>query len=330
MESAAQLIAFSEDRRISSGPISDVLSHLKARFDRGETEPLCFDVATGAQVDFDLRGTLDDVLERVRPNEPRGRGRPKLGVTGREVSLLPRHWEWLETQPQGISATLRRLIEQAAKANPGRERARDVRAALSRFLSSMAGNRENYEEACRALFKADDDRFEELVASWPSDVRAFAVQQAREATRLERSQAGAATGAGVICALYERVWSLGDYASIESLVAPRYTIHSDPGDPWEGKTLDQKEYLERVRYSRRAFPDLNFTLEEHVGTEKVSVRWRAEGTHEGDLKGLAASGKQVTFRGLTIYEFEQGKVCGHWQVVDRLGFIEQLRRNATG
>lgn len=326
METDGQVIVFSGDRRISSGPISEVLSHLKGRFERGEPDPLCFDVATGAQVDFDLRGTLEDVLERVRPQEQRGRGRPKLGVTGREVSLLPRHWDWLEQQPQGISATLRRLVEQAAKAAPGREQARNVRAALSRILSAMAGNRENYEEACRALFKGDDAAFEAFVETWPSDVRAFAVQRAREATRHERAgDAAVVDSAGVIRDLYSRVWSFGDYGAIEQLVAPRYTIHSDPGDPWDGKVLDPKEYLERVRYSRKAFPDLNFTIEEQLGTDKVSVRWRAEGTHQGDLKGVAATGKHVVFRGQTMYEFENGKVCGHWQVVDRLGFIEQLR-----
>lgn len=327
METDLQLIAFDKDRRISSGTIHDVLSQLKERFDRGDPEALCFDVATGAQLDFDLRGSLGDVLERVQPSEQRGRGRPKLGVTGREVSLLPRHWEWLEQQPNGISATLRRLVEHAAKAEPGRERARNTRAALSRVLSALAGNRENYEEACRALFQSDDARFESLVASWPADVRSFALHQVREATRQERAaEANVTANAVIVRELYERVWSYGDYAAIGRLVAPRYTVHSDPGDPWEGQTLDHEQYRERVRYSRKAFPDLNFSIEDLVTDgQRVSVRWRGDGTHRGDLKGIPATGKRVSFRGQTIYEFDQGRVSGHCQIVDRLGFIEQLR-----
>ncbi|HET9933609.1 MAG TPA: DUF2239 family protein [Polyangiaceae bacterium] len=327
MPTDLQLIAFSGDRRISSGSIEEVLSLLKARFDRAEPDALCFDVQTGAQVDFDLRGTLPEVLARVQPNEQRGRGRPKLGVTGREVSLLPRHWEWLEQQPNGISATLRRLVEHATKADPGREQARNTRAALSRVLSAMAGNRENYEEACRALFQGDDARFESLIEAWPSDVRGFALHQAREATRQDRASRANVSAQGVVIRdLYERVWSYGDYAAIGKLVAPRYVVHSDPGDPWEGQTLDHDGYRERVRYSRKAFPDLNFTIEDIVTDgEKVSVRWRADGTHDGDLKGLPATGKKLSFHGQTVYEFADGRVSGHFQIVDRLGFIEQLR-----
>lgn len=327
MQTDLQLIAFENDRRISSGSIQEVLSQLKERFERGEPDALCFDVPSGAQVDFDLRGSLSEVLERVQPGEQRGRGRPKLGVTGREVSLLPRHWEWLEQQPNGISATLRRLVEHAAKAEPGREQARNTRAALSRILSAMAGNRENYEEACRALFQGDDVRFESLITSWPADIRSFALHRAREATRQERAaEANVAANAVIIRDLYERVWSYGDYAAIGKLVAPRYTIHSDPGDPWEGQTLDHDGYRERVRYSRKAFPDLNFRIEDLVTDgQRVSVRWRAEGTQRGDLQGLPASGKRLSFNGQTIYEFDQGRVSAHCQIVDRLGFIEQLR-----
>lgn len=179
--------AFAGPRRVAAGTLRDVLPVLKRRFDGDRSEALLvFEVETGRQVDFDLRGSLEEVLARATPTEPRGPGRPRLGVTSREVSLLPRHWDWLEQQPSGISAAIRRLVEQAIKTQPGRERARRVRTALSRFLSAMAGDRPNYEEACRALFAGDTKRFEVLVARWPKDVRDYAMSQATEAARLER------------------------------------------------------------------------------------------------------------------------------------------------
>jgi hypothetical protein len=146
-----------------------------------------FEVETGRQIDFDLRGSLDDVLARELPTAPRGPGRPKLGVTSREVSLFPRHWDWLETQPSGISGALRRLVEQAIKGQSGKDRARVIRAALSRFLTSMAGDRPHYEEASRALFAGDTKRFEALIERWPKDIREYAVHQAREAARADRN-----------------------------------------------------------------------------------------------------------------------------------------------
>jgi steroid delta-isomerase-like uncharacterized protein len=130
----------------------------------------------------------------------------------------------------------------------------------------------------------------------------------------------------IVTELYDRVWSTGNYQAIQSLVAAHYAIHSDPGDPWEGQTLDHQTYQERVQYSRSAFPDLVFTVHQTVGTEHhVAVRWSATGTHLGRLRGLSATGKRLTFTGQTIYEVTQERVAGHWQVVDRIGFMHQLR-----
>jgi len=112
----------------------------------------------------------------------RGPGRPRLGVVGREVSLLPRHWEWLELQPSGISAALRRLVDQARNTEPGKERARPLRAALSRVMTAMAGNRPGYEEASRALFAGDQPRLETLVRKWPKDIRRYVLDRSREAS----------------------------------------------------------------------------------------------------------------------------------------------------
>lgn len=178
--------AFLGARQIASGPLADVLPALKRRFDEDPTSlVLVFNDGTGRQVDFDLRGTLEEVLQREVPAPSHGPGRPRLGVTGREVSLLPRHWQWLEQQPNGCSAAIRRLVDAAIQAQPGSERARPIRAALAGFLSAMAGDRPNYEEACRALFAGDLPRFEALIARWPNDIRAYATRRATEAAVIE-------------------------------------------------------------------------------------------------------------------------------------------------
>jgi hypothetical protein len=187
MEHEISYAAFAGVRQIATGPLREVLPALKQRFDRDTSElTLVFEVETGRQVDFDLRGSLDEVLAREAATAPRGPGRPRLGVTSREVSLLPRHWDWLEQQQSGISGALRRLVEQAIKVQPGKEQARRTRAALSRFLSSMAGDRPNYEEATRALFAGETARFVALVVRWPKDIREYAVRQAREAARADQ------------------------------------------------------------------------------------------------------------------------------------------------
>ncbi len=132
--------------------------------------------------------------------------------------------------------------------------------------------------------------------------------------------------ARIVRELHDVVWNAGELSAVDRLVAPWYVIHSDPGDPWEGQTLDRATYRERVRYSRTGFPDLTFTIHDLLATEqRVGVRWSAEGTHLGDLVGLPATGKRLRFAGQTIYDLVGGQVAGHWQVVDRLGFIQQLR-----
>lgn len=186
MDTEPTYLAFAGPRRVAAGPLREVLPVLKRRFDedRGDLV-LVFDAETGRQVDFDLRGSLDEVLERAAQAQRRGPGRPRLGVTSREVTLLPRHWEWLEQQPSGISGSLRRLVEQAMAVHPGKERARRIREALSRILTALAGDRPGFEEATRALFAGDTAAFEALVQRWPKDLREHAVREAREAARAE-------------------------------------------------------------------------------------------------------------------------------------------------
>jgi hypothetical protein len=188
MEPAPTYSAFAGHRLITSGDLQAVLTATRAWLDRKERAPLLiFDDASGRAVDFDFRGSLPQVLARALPpaDAPRP-GRPRLGVVGREVSLLPRHWEWLEEQPNGISAALRRLVDEARKREPGKQRARAIREAASRFITAMAGDLPGYEEASRALFADDEQRFERLVRGWPADVRSYALRRVREAARMGR------------------------------------------------------------------------------------------------------------------------------------------------
>lgn len=183
--------AFAGERKLASGPLPALLPRAKAWEEEEEGETLLFfDDETGRQVDFDLSGTVEQVLARVAPETaPAKPGRPRLGVTGREVSLLPRHWEWLEAQPNGISAALRRLVDEARQHEPGKQRARALRDAAGRFMTVMAGNRPNYEEASRALFAGDTARLSSLTRGWPADVRKHLSRWVREAARLEREEA---------------------------------------------------------------------------------------------------------------------------------------------
>ena len=142
---------------------------------RPQGEILVFNDATGAQVDLDLRTSAGTEPPAV---EPRGRGRPRLGVVAKEVTLLPRHWDWLNLQPGGASVALRRLVDEARRTSGDRDRIRGAQEAAYRFMSAIAGNLPGFEEATRALFVYDRRRFTELVAAWPHDVRDYAIRLA--------------------------------------------------------------------------------------------------------------------------------------------------------
>ncbi|MFO0614675.1 MAG: DUF2239 family protein [Polyangiaceae bacterium] len=181
---AATHVAFDGARRVALGVLQEVLPVLKRRFDKDPSDlVLVFEIETGRQVDFDLRGSLEDVLARAlpAPAAERGPGRPRLGVVGREVSLLPRHWAWLEQQPSGASAAIRRLVEHAMKHEPGEARAKQIRASLSRVLAAIAGDRPGYEDALRALFRGDREGFDAAIRRWPKDVRDYASSAAAQA-----------------------------------------------------------------------------------------------------------------------------------------------------
>jgi uncharacterized protein len=192
--------AFEGHRRIASGPLSQVARKVKAAADRGYRAPLLvFDDTTSQLIELDLRGTPEDVVRRLEQvaapggkspetepveaeNEtPRRPGRPKLGVVGREVTLLPRHWDWLNSQPGGASVALRRLVDEARRLNQSRDRVRKSQEAAYRFMSALAGDEPGFEEATRALFAGNRARFEQTTESWPIDLRDHAKKLAEAA-----------------------------------------------------------------------------------------------------------------------------------------------------
>ncbi|MFL9864045.1 DUF2239 family protein [Paraburkholderia fungorum] len=181
-------IAFEGHRRIASGTLSEVALAVREVQARGEQAPvLIFDTITSRPVEFDLRGTPDEILARLasqapaaqsapaagagEDDTPRGRGRPKLGVVAREVTLLPRHWDWLNGQSGGASVALRKLVEAARLAGDDKDRKRAAQEAVYRFMTAIAGNLPAYEDATRALYADDPARFDDIVAAWPEDVR---------------------------------------------------------------------------------------------------------------------------------------------------------------
>ncbi len=177
---------------LASGSLAKVALAVKRAAENGTSESiLIFDDATGRSIDVDTRGSDAEILARLNPpasaaesdeppDESRGRGRPKLGVVAREVTLLPRHWEWLASQPGGASVTLRKLVEEARRNNADKDKTRRMQERAYRFMSALAGNMVNFEEVCRALFANDQPRFTELAAPWPDDVRTYAIQLAFE------------------------------------------------------------------------------------------------------------------------------------------------------
>ena len=174
--------AFAGPGRIASGELRHVALKAKQAFDAGKPV-LVFEDASGRVVELPLELPAGDLLKRLaepaasavpvaaKPPPPRGPGRPKLGVVAREVTLLPRHWDWLAAQPGGASVALRKLVEDARKVSVDDDRRRAAQEAAYRFMQAMAGNEAGFEDAARALYAGDDGRFQACIARWPDDLR---------------------------------------------------------------------------------------------------------------------------------------------------------------
>jgi hypothetical protein len=159
--------AFQHHHLLTQGSMDQVTAAIRAAEAAGQHGILMFDDESGKQTDVPVLGSL------AHPEAARGRGRPSLGVTAREVTLLPRHWEWLASQPGGASVTLRKLVEQARR-DPKAE-AKQKQERTYHFLRAIAGDLPQYEEVLRALFAGDQTRFAALIAEWPKDLRDHAL-----------------------------------------------------------------------------------------------------------------------------------------------------------
>ena len=183
--------AFSGTHRIASGELRHVAMKAKQAFDASPERPvLVFDDADACTLELPLELPAADLLAWLSrpqpqasgaPETPRRPGRPKLGVVPREVTLLPRHWDWLAAQPGGASVALRKLVDEARKVNAGDDRRRAAQEASYRFILVMAGDAPGFEDAARALFAGDAQRFESLLLAWPEDVREHALWLATDA-----------------------------------------------------------------------------------------------------------------------------------------------------
>jgi len=220
--SARPVTAFRGHERLAAGPLREVAQRVwRAIKDEAPSSEvlsseavLIFDEATGRVIDLEMRGGEADMLAHLEATwpahmasstdgdrgdgdgddarstdvSPRGRGRPKLGVVAREITLLPRHWEWLATQPGGASVALRRLVDTARRTHADADRAQASRDAAYKFLNAMAGDLPQFEEVIRALYRDDAARYHELMAAWPADVGAHAARLAFPLSALAPSE----------------------------------------------------------------------------------------------------------------------------------------------
>jgi hypothetical protein len=172
-------IAFAGTELLARGELVDVVRAVKAALDKGADRSVALlDAETSKPVEINFTGTEEEVLQRIPRTPGKTAGRPKLGVIPREVTLLPRHWEWLAKQPGGASVALRKLVEHASRDAREADTMREARDAAYRFMHELMGDAAGFEEASRALFAADGARFRTLVADWPQDVRTHLLELA--------------------------------------------------------------------------------------------------------------------------------------------------------
>src|SRR3974390_17231 len=178
---AAVFSVFLGSKRLATGPLRQVALVAKKAVDRGaQRRVLIYNESPARSIEIDVRGSDAELLSKLTDHAPppllRKRGRPRLGVVARDVTLLPHHWQWLSSQPGGASIAIRKLVDAARHANQGSDRRRERRAAAYQFMSAMARGLANFEEAALALKAHDGERFALLTRSWPADVRDHALK----------------------------------------------------------------------------------------------------------------------------------------------------------
>jgi len=175
------LTAFRRQQQIAHGTLSELLQQIQSANIKNETV-FIFNDRSGKRLDIHANGDVASVLavypELAEPSAIKSRGRPKLGVAAKEVTLLPRHWAWLATQPGGASAALRRLIDQARKTGEAADNKRQRHDRAYHFMYEIAGDLPDYEASLRALFADDEAAFTACIGSWPQDIREYALRLA--------------------------------------------------------------------------------------------------------------------------------------------------------
>jgi hypothetical protein len=204
----SRCIAFASNRCLIKGNLVEVALKAREAVEQGESDPiLIFNEKTSRLVEVDFGVSEAAIRQRFaslsmpdgpKEEEPaeikRGPGRPKMGVVGREVTLLPRHWEWLDDQPGGASVALRKLVEMAKRANQGEDCLRKAQESVHRFMWAMAGDLPGFEEASRNFYAGNYEVFTELTGAWPKDIRTHllelvgAVAQARASISRKNSE----------------------------------------------------------------------------------------------------------------------------------------------
>lgn len=181
MDELQTYTAFKGNRLLVRGNLQEVAIKIKKHLGSAiNSDILLISDASGKLMDINFQGTQQEVLKRLEPyisseeaGTAGGPGRPKLGVVSREISLLPRHWEWLASQPGGASATIRTLVEEARKKSLGTHNLKSVQERVYKVMALLAGDAQGYEEALRALYKRDKKVFLQNIRDWPQDVKSY-------------------------------------------------------------------------------------------------------------------------------------------------------------
>ncbi|MGO3859139.1 MAG: DUF2239 family protein [Neisseriaceae bacterium] len=184
MPNSPSYTCFNGHNRMVSGTLQTVAMAVKqVAENEDQHQLLIFDDQSGRSIDINTQGSYDEVLARFathpsteaepEPSQslPRGRGRPKLGVVPKEITLLPRHWDWLAQQPGGASVTLRKLVDQARREHNGQDLLRQAQERAYHFMVAMAGDLPQFEAASRALFAQQPAQLSDAMQSWPNDIR---------------------------------------------------------------------------------------------------------------------------------------------------------------
>ncbi|WP_444923169.1 DUF2239 family protein [Microbulbifer sp. DLAB2-AF] len=169
-----EYIAIERQQLIARGTLESIVRQVKSR--ETPLEPMVFSTDNCQRIEIDWQGDIETVLTRLKPSTTptsAKRGRPKLGVISKEVTLLPRHWEWLRQQPGGASVILRKLVEQAQKDISLEERITTSQHQLDRFMLQVVGDAPGFEDASRSLYRNSKVSFEKAIRAWPEEIKHF-------------------------------------------------------------------------------------------------------------------------------------------------------------